>query len=147
MKVAEIKVSYSNYNEDKIKVSSSKTAYDVIMSHWNLETIEYQEEVKLLLLNRANFIQGVYELSKGGTTSCTVDIKMILAVALKCNSEGVILVHNHPSGSILPSHSDKLITSKLKKACELVDIHLLDHLIISKDEYYSFMDENNSLEL
>jgi len=142
MEISEIKVSYSNSNEKKIKITNSKIVYDAILSHWNLETIEYQEEVKLLLLNRANMVLGIYELSKGGTTGCIVDIKMILATALKCNAQGIIMIHNHPSGNLKPSQADKNLTSKLKKACEIIDISLLDHLIISKDGYYSFVDED-----
>ncbi|SNQ43846.1 JAB domain-containing protein [Cellulophaga lytica] len=143
MKVSEIQVSYSNSYEKKIKITNSKTTYDVVLSHWSDRTIEYQEEVKLLLLNRANIVLGIHELSKGGTTGCIVDIKMILAIALKCNAYGLILIHNHPSGNLKPSEADKSLTSKLREACEIVDINMLDHLIISKDGYYSFSDESN----
>ena len=145
MKVSEIKVSYSNQNEEKIKITNSKTAYDVVLSHWNKNTMEYQEEVKFLLLNRANMVLGIHKLSKGGTSGCIVDIKMILAIALKCNAHGIILVHNHPSGNLKPSEADKSLTSKIKKACDMVDVNLLDHLIITKDGYYSFKDESNLL--
>lgn len=141
MKVSEISVFYSNSNEGKIKISNSKTAYDLVLSHWSTSTIEYQEEVKLLLLNRANIVLGIHELSKGGTTACVVDIKMVLAIALKCNANSIIVIHNHPSGNLNPSEADKSLTSKIKQACEIVDINLLDHLIISKDGYYSFKDD------
>lgn len=141
MKVSEISVSYSSSNEEKIKISNSKTAYDLVLFHWNTNTIEYQEEVKLLLLNRANIVLGIHELSKGGTTACVVDIKMVLAIALKCNANSIIVIHNHPSGNLNPSEADKSLTSKIKQACEIVDINLLDHLIISKDGYYSFKDD------
>lgn len=145
MEIAEIKVSYTGNCDSKVKVSSSKIAYDVVLSHWNKEILEYQEEVKLLLLNRANVVLGIHELSKGGTTGCIVDIKMVLAIALKCNAHGIIVCHNHPSGNLKPSEADKSLTSKVKKACEIVDVNMLDHLIISKDGYYSFMDESNLL--
>lgn len=141
MKVSEIQVSYSNQNEKKIKITNSKTAYDMVLSYWSDRIIEYQEEVKLLLLNRANIVLGIHELSKGGTTGCIVDIKMVLAIALKCNAHGIILIHNHPSSNLNPSEADKSLTSKIKKACEIVDVNMLDHLIISKDGYYSFKDE------
>ena len=141
MKVSEIKVSYSNSNEKKIKITNSEAAYNVVLSHWNLDTLQYQEEVKLLLLNRANMVLGIYELSKGGTTACIVDIKMVLAIALKCNAQGIVVIHNHPSGNLKPSEADNNLTTRLKQACEIVDINMLDHLIISKDGYYSFKDE------
>ncbi|WP_344788582.1 JAB domain-containing protein [Postechiella marina] len=138
-------MSYSNCGASKVKITNSKTAYDVVLSHWNLELIEYQEEVKLLLLNRANVVLGIHELSKGGTTGCIVDVKMVLAIALKCNAHGIIVIHNHPSGNLKPSEADKSLTSKLKKACRIVDVNMLDHLIISKDGYYSFKDKSNLL--
>lgn len=141
MEVSEIKVSYSNTNPDKIKINSSKVIYEVIMKHWNFDILEFQEEVKVILLNRANIILGVYEMSKGGISGTVVDIRIILGVALKCNASSLVLVHNHPSGKLVPSEPDKSITKKLKEACSLLEIPLLDHLIISRDGYYSFSDE------
>ena len=141
MQVSEISVSYSNQGNKKITVNSSKTVFEVVIAHWDLDIIEYQEEVKLLLLNRANDILGIYHLSKGGTASSAVDLKIILSVALKGHASSIVIVHNHPSGKLAPSDADKKLTSKLKKACDLVDLVLLDHLIISKDSFYSFNDE------
>ena len=141
MKVSEIKVSYSNKNTVKIKVTGSQIIYDLILSQWNSNIIEYQEEVKIILLNRSNIVLGIYEMSKGGITGSVVDIRIIMGVALKCSASSMIMVHNHPSGKLTPSDSDKLITRKLKEACDLLDVSLLDHLIISKEGYYSFADE------
>ncbi|WP_200799197.1 JAB domain-containing protein [Tenacibaculum agarivorans] len=141
MEVTEIKVSYSNNNNSRIKVKGSNQAYKVIMEKWNKDLLELQEEAKIILLNRANELLGIYELSKGGTSSTIIDIKLVLSVALKTNAHGLILFHNHPSGNLIPSSSDRSITEKLKKACELIDIKLLDHLIITKAGYYSFSDE------
>ena len=99
------------------------------------------EEVKVIFLNRNNIVIGVYNLAKGGISACTVDIRIILAVALKSLSTSIILVHNHPSGNLQPSQSDKEITKNLKEACKMVQIALIDHLIITKENYYSFADE------
>lgn len=140
MKVSEIKVSYSNRNPVQVKVTTSKIIYDLIIKQWDLDIIEYQEEVKIILLNRSNIVLGIYEMSKGGITGSVVDIRIILGVALKCGASSIIMVHNHPSGKLVPSESDKSITNRLKQACELIDINLLDHLIISKEGYYSFND-------
>lgn len=140
MKVSEIKVSYSNRNPVQVKVTTSKIIYDLIIKQWDLDIIEYQEEVKIILLNRSNIVLGIYEMSKGGITGSVVDIRIILGVALKCGASSIIMVHNHPSGKLVPSESDKSITNRLKQACELIDINLLDHLIISLDGYYSFSD-------
>ena len=143
MEVAEIKVSYSNTNPDRVQVTNSQIMYQVIMKHWNMSILEYQVEVKVILLNRANIVLGIYEMSKGGISGTVVDIRIILGVALKCNASSIILVHNHPSGKLVPSEPDKAITKKLKEACNLLDICLLDHLIISRFGYYSFTDEQN----
>jgi len=143
MKVAEIEVSYSSNNGNIIKIIRSQDAYNLVLAHWNLNTIELQEEVKLILLNRANIVLGIHNLSKGGVSQSIVDIKLVLSIALKCNATSIILVHNHPSGNLKYSKSDKSITSKLKKACRIVDLVLFDHLVITKNGYYSFADENN----
>ncbi len=98
--------------------------------------------MKLLLLNRGAKVLGKYELSKGGTASAAIDIKLVLSITLKCNASGIILIHNHPSGNLKPSPSDISLTEKLQKACKVIDIKLLDHLIVSQYGYYSFSDEN-----
>lgn len=140
MKLAEIKVSYSSTKALRHKVMHSKAIYNVILPAWNSGTIEYIEEAKVLMLNRANEILGLYELSKGGISGTVVDIRIILGVALKCNASSLALIHNHPSGNLQPSEADKGITTKLRDACKLLDLVLLDHLIVSKDGYYSFAD-------
>lgn len=142
MKVSEIKVSYSNKNLSKVKVTNSKIIYDLIINHWDLDIIEYQEEVKIILLNRSNIVLGIYEMSKGGITGSVVDIRIILGITLKCGASSIIMIHNHPSGKLIASDADKTITKKLKKACDILDVNLLDHLIISKDGYYSFADND-----
>lgn len=80
-----------------------------------LERDKMLEEVKVIFLNRNNIVIGIYNLAKGGISQCTVDIRIILAVALKSLSTSIILVHNHPSGNLQPSQSDKEITKNLKK--------------------------------
>ncbi len=106
----------------------------------NVLLIEFQEEVKIVLLNRAQIVLGIYELSKGGVSGTVVDIKIILGIALKCNASSIVIVHNHPSGNLEPSEPDKSITQRLKEASKLLDLNLLDHLIITKEGYYSFSD-------
>ncbi len=138
MKVAEIQVSYSTNQSDKINLSNGNETFDFIIANWNLDIIEFQEECKIILLNRANLVLGIYELSKGGISGTIVDIRIILSVALKCNASGIIMVHNHPSGNMKPSEADRKITRKLKDACDLLEINLLDHMIISRDSFFSF---------
>lgn len=141
LEVAEIKISYSTSQTLKVKITSANDAYEVLLSSWDLDIIELQEEFKILLLNRGNQVLGIYPLSKGGITGTVVDSRLIFAVALKCNATGIILSHNHPSGKLLPSESDITLTNRIKKCAELLDISLLDHLIITKDGFYSFSNE------
>ena len=141
--VAEIKVSYSTNNSSKIKITSVNKAFELLLSCWDMETIELQEEFKVLLLNRSNEVLGIYPLSKGGITGTVVDSRLIFAVALKCNATGIIICHNHPSGKLLPSEADIILTKKIKKCADFLDISLIDHIIVTKNGFYSFSNEGN----
>ena len=142
-KIKEIRVSYSSGIKNKLSIKNSQTSYDLLMSCWSKHTIELQEEFKILLLNRANQVLGIYPLSKGSVSGTLVDPKLVFSVALKCNASAIILAHNHPSGSLIVSEADKNITEKLVKAGKYLDIKILDHLIVTKDSFYSFSDEGN----
>ena len=139
--VAEIQVSYKPNKVFNFKIDDSRKSFDLILQKWEQDRIEMQEEVKILLLNRNNKVLGIYALAKGGISSCVVDVRIILAVALKALATGIILVHNHPSGNLQPSADDKKITEQLNSSCKLMGITLVDHLIITKDDYFSFADE------
>lgn len=140
MEIAEVSVSYSNSNKEKLKINNSKDSYNVLIACWNQHIIELQEEFKVLLLNRNNQVIGIYPLSRGGVAGTVVDPKLVFSVALKCNASNIIIAHNHPSGSLTPSEADKRITKKLKKAGEYLDITVLDHIIMTKEDFYSFSD-------
>jgi DNA repair protein RadC len=100
------------------------------------------EEFWILYLNNSNKVLQKSQLSKGGITGTLVDIRLVLKNALQLNAVAIILAHNHPSGTLQPSHADKQLTQKLKKAAESMDIKVLDHLIITEKTYFSFADEN-----
>ncbi|WP_298767345.1 RadC family protein [uncultured Polaribacter sp.] len=140
MKISEISVSYSNANKKVHKITNSDDSFRILLDSWNKNIIELQEEFKVLLLNRANQVLGVYAMSKGGVSGTYVDAKLVFSVALKYNASSIIISHNHPSGNLKPSEMDKRLTQKLKKAGEYLDINLLDHLIITKDNFFSFAD-------
>ena len=95
----------------------------------------------MFFLNRANYIIGKELLSSGGMTATVLDVKMILRKAIEKKAQGIILVHNHPSGNPMPGSQDVKQTLALKKAAETFEISLLDHIIVSDDRYYSFADE------
>jgi DNA repair protein RadC len=125
----------------KPKVITSKDAYDIFINNWDLNKIELIEKFKILLLNRANRVLGILLVSSGGLTGTVADPRIILCTAIKSASCSIILCHNHPSGSLNPSNTDVALTQKITQACLYIDIVLLDHLIITKEGYFSFADE------
>ena len=98
------------------------------------------EEFWILYLNNANRVMHRFQLSKGGITATLVDVRLILKNALEVGAVGIILAHNHPSGKTRPSKADIQITKKIIKAAALMDLKVLDHLVVSESEYYSFAD-------
>ena len=95
-----------------------------------------------MLLNRANKILGIFTVSTGGVAGTVADPKVTFATALKGNASSIILAYNHPSGNLKPSEADRQLTNKLSQAGKLLDISVLDHLIITAEEYFSFADED-----
>lgn len=122
-------------------IQSAQDAYDIFLEHWNPNTIELLEEFKLLLVNRAHRVLGILSLSTGGTCMAVVDAKLVFVAALKGLAAGIILCHNHPSQNLTPSEYDRKMTEQIREAGKLLGIKVLDHLIISPHEYYSFSDE------
>ena len=100
------------------------------------------EEFYILYLNNSNKIIKYSQLSKGGITGTLVDVRLVFKEALQSGAVGIILAHNHPSGTLKPSQADIQLTKKMKSAGESLDIKVLDHLIVTEKAYFSFADEN-----
>jgi DNA repair protein RadC len=98
------------------------------------------EEFWILFLNRSNKVINRMKLSQGGISGTVTDVRIVMKKAIEYLASGIIVCHNHPSGNLNPSESDNKITQKIKEAGSLMDIQLLDHLIVSGKEYYSFAD-------
>ena len=126
---------------DRPQIKSSQDAFIQFMLFLDTQQFYIKEEAAVLYLNRANRVIGGYKLSMGGITGTIVDIRIILGVALKSLSCGIIIAHTHPSGELVPSTNDRDFTLKLKEAGKVMDIKLLDHLIIADGRFYSFADE------
>ncbi len=129
-----------NYEEVVIsdKITSSKDAFMLmkpIIGDLN------HEEFWVVFLNNANKILFKSQMSKGGMTGTLVDVRIIFKSALEQNSTGIMLFHNHPSGKLNPSEADRQITRAIKLAGDHLNIKVLDHLIITEKEYFSFADE------
>jgi DNA repair protein RadC len=99
------------------------------------------EEFWVLYLNQKNLVLKKERISAGGITQTVVDPRLIFKHALLEGATGIVLVHNHPSSNLKPSHSDKSITSKIKTAARSLDIEVLDHVIITQKNYFSFAEE------
>jgi len=120
------------------KITSSKSVFEIMQPI--IGELPH-EEFWVLFLNNSNKVISKVQLSKGGMTGTIVDTRMIFGFAFETKATGLILCHNHPSGNLQPSNADIEITKKIKIAGELLDVKVLDHLIITETNYYSFVDE------
>lgn len=129
------------YHKEKLPeratIRCSRDIYEVIrhdIAH------KGHEEIWCILLNRRNQVIRRILITKGGITASVFDLKIILKEAILEGASGLILCHNHPSGQLQPSVQDDNITRKCKQGCEAVDVHFLDHLIVTPESYYSYND-------
>ncbi|NMH29603.1 RadC family protein [Flavobacterium silvaticum] len=120
------------------KISSSRDVFELMQPV--IGELPH-EEFWLLYLNNSNKILHRHQLSKGGITGTVVDVRLAFKTALQFGATGIILCHNHPSGSLKPSDADKQITRKMRLAGDNLDIKVLDHVIVTETAYYSFSDE------
>jgi DNA repair protein RadC len=126
---------------DRPKIQTSQAAYFECLKFLDPDMMNIKEEAVVLFLKNGGRVLGGYKISSGGITGTVVDIRLILAIALKSLATGLILAHTHPSGELIPSRADKEVTFKIKEAAKWMDITLHDHLIITYDGYFSFADE------
>ena len=141
--VAEVSLSYKNsvpYNK-RTKVKDAKDAYKVMLKIHDDDTLDYTETFRVLYLNQNNQVLGCRTISEGGLASTCCDVRTILQGALLTNAVAMILAHNHPSGNVTPSEKDIQITSQINKAAKLLDLQLLDHIIYTRETYFSFADD------
>ena len=142
-KVSEVELVYKS----KMKVSErpivkdAKTAYELLLKNWDMDKIELLEDFKILLLNQASRVLGIYSLSRGGITGTVADPRLIFGAAIKACATSIILSHSHPSGNLKPSRSDEELTNKIREAGRFLDIRVADHIILATTGYFSFSDE------
>lgn len=123
---------------DDVIIRSSRDVFDIMQP--KLEALDY-EEFWVMMLSRSNRVKFVRCVSQGGTAATMVDVKLLLKRAIDCLADGIILVHNHPSGNKQPSMEDVRLTQNIKEAAKLINVRVLDHVIIARDRFYSFNDE------
>jgi DNA repair protein RadC len=140
--VAALELGRRRRGEDALerkKITSSSSVFEIMQPI--IGELPH-EEFWIVYLNNSNKVLQKLQLSKGGITGTLVDVRLVLKTALQLGAVGLILTHNHPSGTLKPSQADKNITQKLKTAGESLDIKVLDHLIITEKAYFSFADES-----
>ena len=121
-------------SKEVIKISR---AYDVYQLLTNEMRYEKREKLKVLALNTRNILLKIIDVSQGGTSSIAIDLKDILSEPIKIGAAKIILVHNHPAGSTIPSQPDIQLTQKLYNVAYQLGIEFIDHIIIAKDKYES----------
>lgn len=136
--VGEVKLSYHKKSLETRFARNAVEAYTLLRSTYSDEDIEYRESFKLLLMNNNFKVLGWTTISIGGITETAADIRMILQSALLCNATCILVCHNHPSGRLSPSREDDQLTERISKACDVMRIYFMDHLIITDDSYFSY---------
>jgi len=121
------------------QVLSTNDSVDILRKYFTKNKIETQEYFAVMFLNQQNKVLGIYINSMGTMNSTSVDIRLIMSAALQIGALQMIICHNHPSGGLQPSPADIEITKQLKSACRQLSINLLDHVILTKDKFYSFL--------
>jgi DNA repair protein RadC len=138
--IRRIKLISESTDIPNVKITTSKDAYEY-MKHFYFEDVTIFESAFILLLNRSNITTSYVKISQGGTIGTVIDGKLIVKYAIDDLAQGVILVHNHPSGNLSPSTEDINITKKVKESLAILDIKLLDHIIFTTMGYTSMADE------
>ena len=120
------------------KITDSHSAFEVFFK--DLCDLNH-EEFWVLYIEPSGKLISKQRICEGGITQTSVDVKKIMQTAITNRAHGLVLGHNHPSGNILPSNNDILITQKIQTAAKLLDLRVIDHIILSGNDYYSFGDE------
>ena len=141
--VAEVELVYKTTVKpsQRPQLKTSRDCYELLKLIWDENKIEFVEQFKVILLNKAQRVLGIYEMSTGGVSGTVADPRLIFIAALKANSVNIVVSHNHPSGNLRPSKADEELTYKIKQGGLLLEIKVIDHIIISSEGYYSFADE------
>lgn len=126
----------------EFEIRDSQAASKAIRHAFSPDTIDYCESFVAVYIDGSGRPIGWHLISSGGMTYVAVDIRVVMSAALVAGATRMIVAHNHPSGTLKPSDDDKRMTEKIKAACELLDIQLLDHLIITRESYFSFADND-----
>lgn len=139
----EVQVHYKRpiYDAQK-RITSSDDTVEVLRDFADSARLDHKEFFWVILLTNANQVIGISEVAVGTTNGVSVNVKEICQLAILTNASGVIVSHNHPSGKLVPSQSDRDITTRIKEILSIIDITLLDHIILTSEGFTSFSDSH-----
>lgn len=129
--------------EEIVKRKTIRSPQDVLELMQDKNAYAQHEEFWVIYLSQSSQILLTEKLSQGGLTTTVVDVRLIIKQAINLNATGIVLCHNHPSGNLIPSKEDKMITTKVKLAAELLSLKVLDHVIVSQNRFYSMNEMDN----
>lgn len=135
----ELAMRIQSSDRDNKQIKTSRDVYSLLLP--KIGDLQ-NEEFWILVLNNSLSILSIERISIGGISNVLVDVKLIFKKVLANYGTSIVLAHNHPSGKLYPSESDRRLTKKIFDACELLEINLADHVIITRSGYFSFADEN-----
>ena len=127
-------------SQEFVNIGCSTDIYNYILPY--VKDLEIEESYLFCMDSRFNLIKMI-RLSQGGISETVIDVRVVCKEAISCNATVIALVHNHPSPNCFPSKNDDTLTFKIQKACEIMRLFFMDHVIISSksDQYYSYHDE------
>lgn len=140
MKVKEFSLKYNTTDIDSKIIKNSNDTTEILRQVFDKDEINIYECFYILLLNHSLKVQGYAKISQGGITHTTADTKLIAKYAIDSLASNVVLAHNHPSGNTTPSGQDKQLTDNIVKALQLLEVKVIDHIILTDSDYYSFAD-------
>ena len=130
------------YLSQEMEAKASITDPLLAIMYFQAELEDYEREVFMVLfLDNQHRLIHTEKMFFGTINQTSVYQREVIKVALKHNAAAIIVAHNHPSGSCVPSESDRQLTQKMEQACDLVDIRFVDHIIVGKGDYFSFTEE------
>src|SRR5262249_35544506 len=141
-RLAELKAVYRSRTRitERKQIRGPDGVVEYLRAIWNKDTLELSEDFIVLCLNGSHQVRGWIKVASGGMDSAAVDPRLGFAVALQTASAALILAHNHPGGSLKPSDADKRLTQRMRDAGEVLGIRVLDHIILTKEAAFSFVD-------
>lgn len=123
---------------EQIIIRNASDAYQIFKSFWDVDLMGFLEEFKMMMLDRDGKVSAVHDLLLLGLTAQFTDIQAIMDTALKVGAHAIILAHNRPSGAVQPGKEERMLTARIVSMAKQNGIVVKDHLIITRDSYFSY---------